>query len=178
MSLCWNFGVAGSWFGRVTGFGGFVEMVQSIYTITLRLLLSAKNKISVIVCRTVHFIYAAVLQWQEVSNHGHMRKFTHWLLGLTFGWVLIVNFFKVDISHAETSRASSTLAFLQRNISHCPRQPKTLASQALTRPNLEYGVYIWDPHTKSNPPRGSTAESRQRNLSLETTGRRAVWQTC
>ena len=55
-------------------------------------------------------------------------------------------------NHIETitSRAFGKLAFLQRNIAHCPRNTKTLAYQSLIRPKLEYSVGIWDPHTVKN----------------------------
>ena len=46
-----------------------------------------------------------------------------------------------------TSKAFGKLAFLQRNIAHCPRNTKTLAYQSLIRPKFEYSVGIWDPPT-------------------------------
>ena len=68
---------------------------------------------------------------------------------------------------AITSKAFSKLAFLQRNISHCPRQTKTLAYQSLIRPKLEYSVGIWDPHTKKDISR---LEAVQRKAARFVTG--------
>ena len=66
-----------------------------------------------------------------------------------------------------TSKAFSKLAFLQRNISHCPRKTKTLAYQSLIRPKLEYSVGIWDPHTKKDISR---LEAVQRKAARFVTG--------
>jgi len=41
-------------------------------------------------------------------------------------------------------------AFLQRNISPCPRQTKVLCYKALVRPLVEYACTVWDPHTQKN----------------------------
>ena len=68
---------------------------------------------------------------------------------------------------AITSRAYSKLAFLQRNISHCPRQTKVLAYQSLIRPKLEYSVSVWDPHTKKDTAR---VEGVQRKAARFVTG--------
>ena len=68
---------------------------------------------------------------------------------------------------AITSRAYSKIAFLQRNISHCPRQTKVLANQSLIRPKLEYSVSVWDPHTKKDAAR---VDGVQRNSARFVTG--------
>lgn len=51
---------------------------------------------------------------------------------------------------AITKKASSVSAFLQRNISPCPRKTKKLCYQALVRPILEYACVVWDPYTQDN----------------------------
>ena len=48
-----------------------------------------------------------------------------------------------------TSRASSTLGFLQRNLKHCPQECRRLAYLALVRPTLEYGAIVWDSHNQT-----------------------------
>ena len=52
--------------------------------------------------------------------------------------------------NAITKKANSTSAFLQRNISPCPRQTKVLCYKALVRPIVEYACTVWDPHTQKN----------------------------
>ena len=47
-------------------------------------------------------------------------------------------------------KASSTSAFLQRNINACPRQTKVLCYKALVRPVMEYACTVWDSHTQKN----------------------------
>ena len=47
-------------------------------------------------------------------------------------------------------KASSTSAFLQRNIHVCPRQTKVLCYKAPVRPVMEYACTVWDPHTQKN----------------------------
>ena len=49
-----------------------------------------------------------------------------------------------------TKKANSTRAFLQRNMSSCPRNVKVLCYKSLLRPVLEYGCEVWDPFTKDN----------------------------
>ena len=49
-----------------------------------------------------------------------------------------------------TKKASSTLAFLRRNLHHCPRPTKSLCYLTLIRPQIEYSADIWDPHTVYN----------------------------
>ena len=66
-----------------------------------------------------------------------------------------------------TSSAFGKLAFLQRNISHCPRKTKTLAYHSLIRPKLEYSVGIWDPHTIKDMDR---IEAVQRKAARFVTG--------
>ena len=43
-------------------------------------------------------------------------------------------------------KANSTLAFLRRNISSCPRPIKDTCYKTFVRPILEYGCCVWDPH--------------------------------
>ena len=47
-------------------------------------------------------------------------------------------------------KANNTRAFLQRNISQCPRKTKELCYKTLVRPQMEYASIIWDPHTANN----------------------------
>ena len=47
---------------------------------------------------------------------------------------------------AVCKKASSTLAFLQRNFFLCPRKVKINCVTTLIRPKLEYGCSVWDPH--------------------------------
>ena len=49
-----------------------------------------------------------------------------------------------------TSKAFGQLAFLQRNIGHCPQNIKVLAYQTLVRPKLEYCSSVWSPHAKKD----------------------------
>ena len=49
-----------------------------------------------------------------------------------------------------TKKASSILAFLRRNLHHCPRPTKSLYYLTLIRPLTEYSAVIWDPHTAEN----------------------------
>jgi hypothetical protein len=49
-----------------------------------------------------------------------------------------------------TKKANSTLAFLRRNLHHCPRPTKSLCYLTLIRPLTEYSSVIWDPHTVEN----------------------------
>ena len=49
-----------------------------------------------------------------------------------------------------TKKANSTLAFLRRNLHHCPRPTKSLCYLTLIRPLTEYSAVIWDPHTVEN----------------------------
>ena len=55
-------------------------------------------------------------------------------------------------SHIDSivTQAHRKLAFLQRNISHCPNDIKSMAYFSLVRPKLEYAVSVWDPYTTSN----------------------------
>ncbi len=49
------------------------------------------------------------------------------------------------VSHT-TNKANSTLGFLRRNLTHCPKELKSLAYISLVRSVLEYGAPIWDPY--------------------------------
>ena len=50
-------------------------------------------------------------------------------------------------SHTKTN---STLAFLSRNTSNCPRPVKSYCYETYVRPTLEYASTVWDPTTKHN----------------------------
>ena len=45
-----------------------------------------------------------------------------------------------------TSKASSTLGFIRRNLKHCPRKLKETAYFSLIRSVLDYASTIWDPY--------------------------------
>ena len=45
-------------------------------------------------------------------------------------------------------KANSVRAFLQRNLSNCPRPVKEQSYNTYVRPILEYASTVWDPHTK------------------------------
>ena len=46
-----------------------------------------------------------------------------------------------------TSKASSSLGFIRRNIPTRHQQLRSAAYKAVVRPQLEYTVSVWDPHT-------------------------------
>jgi hypothetical protein len=49
-----------------------------------------------------------------------------------------------------TSKASSKLGFLRRNLKSCPRDTKKLAYLQLVRSTIEYSASIWDPHLQKD----------------------------
>ena len=58
--------------------------------------------------------------------------------------------YKMFLKSRSKQRATTTSAFLHRNIRTCPRKTKHLAYTTLVRPILEYASIIWDPHTGAN----------------------------
>ena len=48
--------------------------------------------------------------------------------------------------NAVCNKASSTLAFLERNLRGCPINIKDKCYKTFVRPTLEYGCCVWDPH--------------------------------
>ena len=48
------------------------------------------------------------------------------------------------------NKANNTIAFLRRNLQHCPTNTKSLCYLTLVRPLTEYASVIWDPHTTEN----------------------------
>ena len=48
--------------------------------------------------------------------------------------------------NAVCNKASSTLAFLERNLRGCPLSIKDKCYKTFVRPTLEYGCCAWDPH--------------------------------
>ena len=51
---------------------------------------------------------------------------------------------------AVCKKASSTLGFLRRNLSNCPKKSRLTAYLTLVRSTLEYGSIIWDPHLQKD----------------------------
>ena len=49
-----------------------------------------------------------------------------------------------------TSKANSTRAFLQRNLSQCQRSVKCACYNTYVRPTLEYASSVWSPHLLSD----------------------------
>ena len=49
-----------------------------------------------------------------------------------------------------SSKASSTLGFVRRNIQNCPVQTRRAAYLALVRSSLEYASAVWDPHIQQD----------------------------
>ena len=49
-----------------------------------------------------------------------------------------------------SSKASSTLGFLQRNLKHCPQECRKTAYISLVRSKLEYGAIVWDSHYQTD----------------------------
>ena len=45
-----------------------------------------------------------------------------------------------------TAKANRSLGLLKRNLKKAPQAIKSLAYQSITRPSLEYGSVVWDPH--------------------------------
>ena len=72
-----------------------------------------------------------------------------------------------------TKKAFNIRAFLQRNLSECPRPVKEQAYKTYVRPILEYASAVWDPHTialtnqldmvQRRAPRFVTADYRRRH---------------
>ena len=49
-----------------------------------------------------------------------------------------------------SKKANSTLAFLQRNTTRCPRHVKAMCYNTFIRPSLEYSSAVWSPYTNNN----------------------------
>ena len=49
-----------------------------------------------------------------------------------------------------TKKAHSTLGFIQRNVSCCPKDTKEMCYKTLVQPLVEYSSIVWDPHTLVN----------------------------
>lgn len=50
---------------------------------------------------------------------------------------------------ATVKKAQNTLAFLRRNMRHCPEDIKDRCYRTLVRPITEFASCVWDPHTKA-----------------------------
>ncbi len=85
-----------------------------------------------------------------------------------------------------TKKANNIRAFLQRNLSRCPRPVKEQAYKTYVRPILEYASTVWDPHTieltnqlemvQSRAARFVTADYRRRH-SVTLLLNQFQWQT-
>ena len=75
-------------------------------------------------------------------------------------------------------KASSTRAFLQRNIYQCPRQTKELCYKTLVLPITEYASVNWDPFTINNIRKLEMVQCRSAPLSWEITGQQVASQKC
>ena len=83
---------------------------------------------------------------QRTTNLGERLYNTAKHLGVNIDSKLSWNY-HVD---AITRKASSTLTFLRRNTSKCPRPVKAYCYQTYVRPTLEYTSTVWDLITKQN----------------------------
>ena len=83
---------------------------------------------------------------QRATNHGERIHNTAKHLGININSKLSWNH-HVD---AITKKANSTLAFLRRNTSNCPKPVKSYCYETYVRPTLEYASTVWDPTTKHN----------------------------
>ena len=85
---------------------------------------------------------------QRATNHGERIHNTAKHLGVNINSKLSWNH-HVD---AITKKANSTLAFLRRNTSNCPKPVKSYCYETYdyVRPTLEYASTVWDPTTKHN----------------------------
>jgi len=90
-------------------------------------ILSVKNK-------SQHYYSLGGFVLQRVSNNPY--------LGIEFSEDLKWN---THISKV-TKKASSTIGFLRRNLSHCPTACRRNAYLSLVRSVIEYGAIVWDPH--------------------------------
>jgi len=99
------------------------------------------------------------------SIHGHQlaNVKTGKYLGITFvsdlSWKAHVD--------ARTKSANSSLAFLRRNLSSCPKAIKIQCYKSLVRPVLDYAAASWDPHTQTCIPQ---LEAVQRQVASFITG--------
>ena len=59
-----------------------------------------------------------------------------------------------------TTKANSTLAFLNRNIGHCPTNIKAQCYTTLVRPIVEYASCVWNPSKKANINRVEAVQRR------------------
>jgi len=97
-------------------------------------ILSVKNK-------SQHYYSLCGSVFQHVSNNPY--------LGIEFSedlkWITHIS--KI------TKKASSTIGFLHRNLSHCPTACRRNAYLSLVRSVIEYGAIVWDPHLQQDVDR-------------------------
>ena len=68
-------------------------------------------------------------------------------------------------NNAVCKKANSSLAFLKRNLTNCPKSIKEKCVNALVKPILDYGCCVWDPHTKKTKRRTRKSPKRMRHAS-------------
>ena len=94
-----------------------------------------------------------------ISNKHHIIEHNYYLfdhliqkvskakyLGITFDEHLTWKNHIHNICH----KANSALAFLRRNINHCPISVRSHCYKSFVRPILEYASPIWAPHLQSD----------------------------
>ena len=82
----------------------------------------------------------------KIHNHDLEMVIQGKYLGVTLGDNLSWNKHVDEIA----KKAKSTIAFLWRNISRCPREIKAQCYTSPVRPVIEYAATAWDPYTARN----------------------------
>ena len=95
-----------------------------------------------------HFYQLMGLVLQEVEHNPYLGV----MLQHNMKWSVHIN--------RISGRANSTLAFLRRNLSRCPKQLKVTAYKSLVRAGLDYASVIWDPHTEKEIKQLETVQRR------------------
>ena len=97
--------------------------------------------------------------------HGHTLQLTDPAKNL--GDTIDTKLSRGHHTNAMAKKANSTVAFLRRNLSSCPRQIKATCFKSLVRPQLEYVPTVWD-HT--NRTHINAVEAVQRRAARFITG--------
>ena len=95
--------------------------------------------------------------WTFITNKKSFISYDYQLCGQVIQKVSSVKYLGVTFDQHLTwkvhnnnlcSRANSTKAFLQRNVSHCPVSIMSTCYQTFVRSIIEYSAPVWSPHTK------------------------------